>query len=303
MKQLFYQITQINRSTLAWTGLAFAAVILLSVNVISSSLLKNLKADLTEKSLFTISDGTKDILKKIDEPIDVKVYYSKALGERAPTYGKYFERVKALLEQYRGISDGKLQLTFLEPEPFTDAEDRAVASGLNGVRLNEEGDTGYFGLVATNSTDNKKTIPFFSPERESFLEYDLSKLLHNLANPDKPIIGLIAGLPVNGDYSPRGQYVQPWIVMEQIREFFDVKNLKQDIEKVPDNIDTLMIIQPEKLTKQAAYAIDQFALGGGKVMAFVDPVAEYQRATNPGLEGVDATDEFSKLLKTWGCQI
>ena len=127
---------------------------------------------------------------------------SKRLGEAAPVYGRYFERVRALLEQYRDISGGKLELAIFDPEPFSDAEDRAVAAGLRGVRLNQDGETGYFGLVGTNATDNDATIPFFTTDREPFLEYDLTKLIYTLANPKKRVVGLITGLPLDGGMNP-----------------------------------------------------------------------------------------------------
>ena len=303
--------SRLDRKTLAWGAIALAAVLLLCINLISSVLFKNVKADLTADHLFTISSGTKSVLSKIDEPINVRVYYTRKLGEVAPLYGKYFERVKALLEQYRDLSGGKLQLTFLEPEAFSDAEDRAVASGLRGVRLNQDGETGYFGLVASNTTDNESTVEFFSPDRERFLEYDLTKLINGLAHPKKHVIGLIAGIPIDGGavnpMQPMRQPPPAWMVMEQIREFFEVKTLQPDLKAIPGDIDVLMLVQPQGLTGDAAYAIDQFALKGGRILAFVDPVAETSPGPGMGMgmqmpaPGPDG--EFVKLLKTWGVSI
>src|SRR6185312_15638553 len=209
------------RSTLAWTGLALAAVVLLSVNLASSVGLKTWSADLTQDKLFTISKGTREILKSIDEPISARLYFSSNLAAASPDVARYFDRVRTLFEQYRDISGGKLQLSILDPEPFSEAEDKAVASGLKGLRLNAEGEVGYFGLVASNATDNQQTIPFFSPDRESFLEYDVTKLIYALANPKKRTIGLMTSLPLDGGKSPmRDQATQPWLIMSQIREFF-----------------------------------------------------------------------------------
>lgn len=300
--------SRLDRKTLAWGAIALAAVLMLSVNLVSSLLFKSVRADLTADRLFTISNGTKSVLSKIDEPINIRVYYTRKLGEVAPLFGKYFERVKALLEQYRDLSGGKLQLTFVEPEAFSDAEDRAVAGGLKGVRLNQDGETGYFGLVASNTTDNDATIEFFSPDRERFLEYDLTKLVGGLANPKKRVVGMIAGIPIDGGM-PAGnpmmgmrQPSPPWMVMEQIREFFEVRPLQPDIKSIPADIDVLLLVQPERLTGDAAYAIDQYALSGGRILAFVDPVAETSPAGPPGMgmppAGPDA--ELLKLLKAWG---
>jgi ABC-type uncharacterized transport system involved in gliding motility auxiliary subunit len=167
---LIARCATLKRSTLAWGGLGLAAVVLLSINLISSIGLRSWQADLTQDRLFTISNGTREILKSIDEPIRAQLYFSRNLAAASPDVARYFDRVRALFEQYRNISGGKLQLSILDPEPFSDAEDKAEASGLKGLRLNAEGEVGYFGLVATNATDNQQTIPFFSPDRESFIE-------------------------------------------------------------------------------------------------------------------------------------
>ncbi len=250
-------------------------MILLSVNLVASVSLRNWQADLTQGQLFTISDGTRQILRSIDEPITVRLYYSKRLGEVAPSYANYFERVQALLESYRDLSGGKLQVSYLDPEPFSDAEDRAVAAGLRGTRLNAEGELAYFGLVATNSTDNQQVIPAFSPDRAAFLEYDVTKLINALANPKKHVVGLISGLPINGGKMPmNNQPTPPWLIMDQMREFFDVRMLDQTLTSVPSDIDVLMVVQPTGLTPKAAYAIDQYVLGGGKALVFVDPMPE-----------------------------
>ncbi|NJO33588.1 MAG: GldG family protein [Rhodospirillales bacterium] len=299
--------SRLDRKTLAWGAIALGAILLLSINLLSSLLFKNVKADLTQDRLFTISDGTKRVLSKMDEPVNVRLYYTKKLGEVAPLYGKYFERVKALLEQYRDLSNGKLRLTLLEPQSFSDAEDRAVAAGLRGVRLNQDGETGYFGLVASNTTDNDATVEFFSPDRERFLEYDLTKLVNGLANPKKRVIGVIAGIPIDGGMGnpmqPMRQPPPAWMVMDQIREFFEVKTLQPDLKEVPGDIDVLMLAQPQGLTPEGAYAIDQFALKGGRILAFVDPLPE--SSPMPGMGGMSMPspgpgEELLKLLKAWG---
>lgn len=299
---------RLDRKTLAWGALVLAALLMLSANVIFGSLFKNAKADLTADRLYTISDGTKRILSRIEEPINVRLYYTRKLGEVAPLFGKYFERVRALLEQYRDLSGGKIQLSVLEPEPFSDAEDRAVASGLRGVRLNQDGETGYFGLIASNTTDNDASIEFFAPDRERFLEYDLTKLFNGLSNPKKRVVGLMAGIPVDGGavnpMQPMRQPAPPWTVMEQIREFFEVRPIEQSVTEIPTGIDVLMLVQPNGLTKGAAYAIDQFVLRGGRVLAFFDPVSESTPPSGPmGMPAMPPTPDALALLKGWGAVI
>ena len=182
-----------------------------------------------------------------------------------------------------------------------------MAAGLRGVRLNQEGEAGYFGLVGTNSTDNDATIPFFTTDREPFLEYDLTKLIYTLANPKKRVVGLITGLPLEGGMNPMammggGRQQPPQMVMEQIREFFEVKTLAQDVKEIPADIDVLMVAQPDRLTPEAAYAIDQYVLGGGKVLAFVDPVAEISARHGPmGMRAERRrAPSSSSCSKAWG---
>ena len=293
----------LDRRTMGWWALGLAAVLMLSANLISSMLFRNMKADLTSDSLFTISDGTRKVLQKIEEPINVRVYYTKKLGEAAPLFSKYFERVKSLLEQYRDISRGRLQVTFLDPEPFSDAEDRAMAAGLKGARLNQDGETGYFGLIASNTTDNDAVVEFFSPDRERFLEYDLTKLINGLANPKKRVVGMISGIGIDGGMNPMmptRQPQQPWMVMEQIREFFEVRPIEQTAKSIPSDIDVLLLVQPTLLTKDAAYAIDQYALAGGRILAFIDPHAESSPSGPPGMPQLPMSLEVGKLLKAWG---
>jgi ABC-type uncharacterized transport system involved in gliding motility auxiliary subunit len=290
------------RRQMAWTGLALGAVILLSVNLIASTSLKSVKADLTEDRLFTISDGTREVLRGIDEPITARLYFSRRLAELAPEQSRYFQRVKALFEQYRDLSGGKLQLTVLDPEPFSDAEDRAVAAGLRGVRLNAEGEVGYFGLVATNSTDTTETVPFFSPDREAFLEYDATKLIYNLANPKKRVVGLMSGLPLDGGETetPMGNRPQrPWMIMSQIRDLFEIRNVAQTVSSIPAGLDVLMVVQPTGLTEEAAFAIDQYALKGGKVLVFIDPVTETNQLAMLKAPG-EGRRRLAKVLESWG---
>lgn len=291
----------LDRRTLSWGGLALAAVTMLAVNVIGSTGLRHMRADLTKEGLFTISDGTRKVLRAIEEPITARLYFSKSLGDAAPAYLKYFDRVRALLEQYRDISGGRFQLQVVDPEPFSDAEDRAVAAGLKGVRVNRDGDSAFFGLAAENSTDNTAVVEFFSPERERYLEYDISKLVWTLNNPKKRVVGLISGVPINGTFSPQGGMVPPWAMMEQINEFYEVKDLGGDPKAIGPEVDILMLAQPEILSEQALYAIDQFALRGGRILAFVDPNAENSQSSRMGMMmGGTKASALDKLLKAWG---
>jgi ABC-type uncharacterized transport system involved in gliding motility auxiliary subunit len=295
------------RRTLAWAGLALGAVTLLAVNLLATSGLRGWKADLTQEGLFTTSDGTRKALAAIDEPIDVRVYFSKKLGDAAPNFAKGFERLRALLDQYRDMSGGKLRVSYIDPEPFSEAEDRAVASGLRGIRLNQEGEQGYFGLVAANTTDNEANIPFFAAERDRFIEYDVTKLIYSLANPKKKVIGLISSLPIDGGMMPpmgmmarQPQQIPPQMIMEQIREVFEVKTIDKDATEIPADVGVLMLVEPDP-SPALSYAIDQYVLKGGKVLAFVDANSEMAKLLGPMMSHLgQRSPDFEKLLKAWG---
>ena len=291
------------RSRLAAGGLALAVVLLLAFNIFANATFQSLRLDLTEGKLFTLSQGTLNVLRAIDEPIKVRLYYTKLLGERSPQHATYFERVRELLEQYADVSGGKLRLELLDPEPFTDAEDSAVAAGLQGAPLNNAGDLGYFGLAATNSTDDRAVIPFFTPERETFLEYDLTKVVYTLANPERKVVGVMSRVPIEGGATRPPFTPSPrWAVMDQINEFFEIQSLPNELREIPQDIDILMLVHPKGLNDYTLYAIDQFVLGGGRVLVFVDASADVEPTTRQQL-GLPRHSEFNRILKTWGLQL
>lgn len=290
----------IERSKLAAISCALAVVIFLAVNIFANSTFRGLEVDLTEEKLFTLSDGTRDILQQIDEPITVRLFVSKRLAELNPAHATYADRIRELLERYVDISNGKIRLELYNPEPFTDEEDLAVAFGLQGVPLDNTGDLGYYGLVATNSIDELESIPYLSPERESFLEYDLSKIIFKLAQESRPLVGVISSLPIAG--GPRVQGGQSWAILEQIREFFDVTSIAPTDTKLPDNVSALLLVHPKGLDEQLMYAIDQFALRGGKVLAFVDANSEIDVAMARG-RGDAGRSDFDKILNAWGVEL
>jgi ABC-type uncharacterized transport system involved in gliding motility auxiliary subunit len=288
-------------------GLVLAAVIFVSVNVLANRFLPNAHVDLTEQKLYTLSDGTRAILNRIDEPITLKFFYSSQLGESAPAYGVYAQHVRELLQEYASLSHGKIDLQILDPTPFSEIEDQATAGGLQGVPLEENGEQVYFGLLGNDSTDDAQTIPFFQIEREKFLEYDLSKLVQKLAAPKQKVVGLVTALPVDGDplAQMQGRQSRPLAVVDQLRQTFEVRDLTVNFEKVPDDVDVLMVVQPEKLPPKTEYAIDQFVLGGGHALVFVDPHSELQQ-THPSMmspPGGPLGADFDRLLTAWGVQL
>ena len=272
-------MASLSRRSIAIIGLVSAAILFVAINVIANRTLGTTRIDLTQNKLYTLSPGTRATLSKLDEPIVLRFYYSKKLGNEIPSYGVYAQRVRELLEEYSAAANGKIQLQELDPQPFSAVEDRAVAFGLQGVPLDQGGEQIYFGLAATNSTDDLQIIPFFQPEREPFLEYDLTKLIHSLAFPKKPVIGLITDLPLEGDMmaAMQGQPMIPYAVIDQIKPLYEIKDLSTEIDSVPSDVDVLMIAHPQHLSDKTLYAIDQYVLGGGKALVFVDPNSETQQ--------------------------
>ncbi len=290
----------IDRGKLAGLSAVLAVVIFLAVNIFANTTFRGIEVDLTEEKLFTLSDGTREILKSIDEPITVRLFVSKRLVELNSGHATYADRIRQLLERYVDIAGGKIKLELYNPEPFTDEEDLAVAFGLQGVPLDNTGDLGYYGLVATNSVDQMERIAYLSPERESFLEYDLSKMIFKLAQTKKPLVGLITSLPIAG--GPRVQGGQSWAVLDQIREFFDVTLINPNDRTLPADLDSLLIVHPRALSEQLQYAIDQFVLKGGKALVYVDANSEIEVAMMRG-QGNAGRSDFDKLLGAWGVEL
>ena len=292
-----------------WGGLALllAFITFVAVNVAANLTVLGLRLDLSENKLYTLSDGTRNVLKRIGEPVTIRFYYSERLGQEIPAYASYAQRVRDLLEEYASRSGGKLKLEIYDPKPYTDVEDRAVAYGLQGVPVNQGGELVYFGLVGTNATDDEQVVPFFQPERERFLEYDLSKLVYNLANPKKKVIALISELPIQGDPMQMmmgGAMPQPWMVVEQIQQLFEVRTLGVDIEKLDDDVDLLMLVHPKTLSERTQYAIDQFVLRGGKALVFVDPQSEAEAGRqNPRQPPSIPTSGLPRLFDAWGLSL
>ena len=286
-----------NPNKLGAAALILAVVLFLAINIFSESAIKGVQVDLTDKSLFTLSEGTTETLAAVKEPITLRFFSTRKLIETMPGLTGYGARVKELLERYVSLSNGAIKLELINPEPFSPEEDRAVGFGLSGVPITEAGDLGYFGIAATNTTDDKDVIPFLTPQRERFLEYDLTRMINNLANPKKKVIALVTGLPVDSD--PLKKY-KPWAIVNQLKQFFEVR-IQGLTPKISDDVDLVMLIHPFGLSDTSKYMIDQYVLRGGKAIIFVDPHAEEGGRSNrarrlPSGLGSD----LPELFKAWG---
>lgn len=301
-----------SKALLTGTGLIAAFAIFFAVNIIANQGLRDTRIDLTEARLYTLSDGTRNVLKAIPEPITLRFFFSDKLAGNAPQLRQYGARVRELLERYAALSNGMLRLEVIDPEPFTEAEDRAVQAGLQGINL--PGGQVYFGLVASNTLDQQQTIPFFQAEKEQFLEYDLTKLIYALSSPKKPTVGILGSLPL--EYGPGGMMAamrgqsQPYLILDQIKQFFDVKMLDATKpEEIDDKLSVLILAHPKDLSAQAQYAVDQFVLKGGRLIVFADPYSETMAAMpnpmtgQPMPPGADQSSLLPELFKAWGIEV
>jgi ABC-type uncharacterized transport system involved in gliding motility auxiliary subunit len=307
MANIVSNISRINRRSLALWGVALAVILFLSVNILARGSLVGARLDLTADKLFTLSEGTKKVLTKIDEPVTIRLYFSSVLGKQLPGLSKYASRVKDMIGEYVANSGGKVRLIEIDPVAFSDAEDEAVAFGLQGLPLDRTGEQVYFGLVGTNSTNEEEVIPFFSPSREPYLEYDLTKVVHRLANPERKTIGLMSWLPVRGFpgsmMARMSAMGRPWQLVGQLDQLFQVVDVPITADEIPKKVDVLFIFHPAKLSDKTTYAIDQFMLRGGRALIFVDPLAEIaQRMPGVGGKFVPTSSDLGPIFKTWGLE-
>jgi len=294
----------VRSSVISGTGLVLAICLFIATIVLANTVLTTWRIDLTQNKLFTLSKGTINILNNLEEPVQLDFYFSQKAMNDFPLLANYGIRVRDMLEELTTHAHGKLILNIIEPETFSEAEDQAVASGLRTVSVSANSDRVYFGLVGTNSTDDEKVIPFFQTNRESALEYDLTKLIYNLAYPDKRIVGVYSQLPIIGK---KGDQTAPtWTIVNALKEFFEIIDLNQNIDALNQKIDVLMLVHPKKLNTETLYAIDQYLLKGGKAIIFLDPLAEQDRtepdAASPNVMPI-LYSYLDEILEKWGLKI
>jgi ABC-type uncharacterized transport system involved in gliding motility auxiliary subunit len=286
-------------------GLIALAVLFLAVVMLSNVGLRGVRLDLTQNKLYTLSKGTQQVLRDLKEPVNLYFYFSRdAAAKQSPLMMPYAARVREFLEEVSARAGGKIHLQVIDPQPFSDDEDRAAEFGLQS--LHPGGEALYFGLAGTNSTDGRSAIPTFTADREEFLEYDVAKLVQELGTPKKPVIALLSSIGVQGQFNPQtGQMGEPWPIYTQLQQLFAVRNLTADLDHIDKDVDVLMLIHPKDLAPKTLYAIDQFVMRGGRMLLLVDPNAGAdltgQDPRNP-LAGAMAnhSSDLQPLLSTWG---
>jgi len=285
-------------------ALGAIVVLFVSVNAIAGVVFRGARVDLTAGRIYSMSSSVDVVLADLAEPVDLTLYFSRGLAQDYPQMRTYGARVRELLQALVDRSDGKLRLEIIDPEPFSEAEDRAIDAGLRGAPT-QDGETLYFGLEARNALDDHLIVPFFNPEREPYLEYEVVRLIADLGRDGGAKVVLLTGLPLETSVSGAGgaSIPQPIYVYERLLASFDVNVLDRDFETIPSDADVLMIAHPWVLDPMQLYAIDQFVLAKGRALVFVDPYSRLAQEPGPtGFADPDAvrTSNLQPLLAAWG---
>jgi ABC-type uncharacterized transport system involved in gliding motility auxiliary subunit len=288
-------------------ALVLLVLLFFGVNIVTDAALRSVRVDLTENRLYTLSDGTRQILRELDEPITLTLFFSETLARGRPQIQSYGKRVQEVLEEYRLLSGGMIMVNVLDPEPFSEAEERAQREGVPGIPV-AAGENLFLGLLATNSTDGREIIPVLDPTQERFLEYELSRVLFKLTNVERARVGVITALPLDGETVPSGlpqEYTRPWQIMRELRELFDVEMLSLGSTSIDPELDLLLLVHPKNLSEPTLRAIDAYVMDGGAMIVVIDPMCERdipaEAAQNPmAIMNAQRSSDLQPLLGAWG---
>ncbi len=297
-----------SKTLLTTTGLLAGAAAFLAVNLLSDRTLSGARADLTANGLYTVSEGARNVVRRLQEPVTLRLYYSGSAAADIPQVRTYAQRVKGLLAEFASASGGKLRLVEIDPEPFSEDEDAATAAGIQPMALRDRPDPLYFGLQASGSTDEAEVIPFLDPSRETSLEYEVTRIIHKLGNPEQPVLAVVSALPL------AGRQAMPWMgvqeepgyqVYAELQDVFDVRQVMPSGTALPEDTDLLLVAHPKGVSDDLLYAIDQFILRGGHALILVDPWCESDRPpSDPNDPMAQFTAERSsslgRLFDAWG---
>ena len=294
-----------NRSIFSAGILVLLVILFVTLTILSSVFLKGMRFDLTENKLYTLSDGTRNILKNMDEPVNLYLYFSEDVSRELPQFRSYARWAGEMLEEFANYSGGRLVLHRVNPIPFSPEEDQAAQYGLQGVPVGTAGDMLYFGLVGTNSLDGLQVMPFLQPEKEKFLEYDLAKIVSSLSHPTRRKVGLISALDMQPGFDPATQSMrEAWVIYQQFSQLFELEDIPVDADVLPDDLELLVLVHPKDLSENMLYQIDQYVLSGGRALVFMDPMAESDLGGDPNdpMARMNAagSSTLGSLLDAWG---
>jgi ABC-type uncharacterized transport system involved in gliding motility auxiliary subunit len=280
-------------------GVIAAFIAVIAVNYLLGMV--PVRVDLTEGKLYTLSDGTRKLLGKLEAPVRVRFYFNQGADYVPVPVRAFAGRVEDLLDELRAAANGNLVIEKLNPQPDSDAEDSA---SLDGIEPQEtpSGDKFYLG-VTVSFADQKLALPVLAPNRERLLEYDLVRTIGRVTKTARPVVGVMTGLPLFGmppNPMMGGQPAEPQIVVGELRRDFDVKRVGMDVTRIDDEIKTLVVVHPRGISEQAQFALDQFVLRGGKLVVFLDPYAYFDQMPGPFAGMGGSSSNLDKLLKGWG---
>ncbi len=289
------------------TGLAGLLLGMLLAVIAFDNFLGGWRVDVTERRLHTLSQASHALLDELEHDIALRLYFSATLAQGMPQLRHHARYVEDLLREMVNAAGSRLTLTVVDPLPFTDAEDEAAATGVQAIPLGASGELLYFGLVASGRDAEGQlrsdVIRFLQPDREAFLEYEVMRLIHGLAQDRQPVVGLVSGLPVTGGFDPGSQRPRPaWTSIDQLRQLFDLEQLDLDGEDTLDDIDLLLLIHPRELGEASRRAIDRYALAGGPILVFIDPHAEASAPLGM-FPDADTDSDLPDLLAAWGLRM
>jgi ABC-type uncharacterized transport system involved in gliding motility auxiliary subunit len=285
-------------------NLFLIVVVFFALVFVNNQLLSPLRLDLTENQVYSLSQGSKQVLKEIDEPINLYFFFSDKASKNMTSLRNYANRVESLLSEYETFANGKLKLQVLDPQAFSEQEDQADQFGLTAANIGVAGEAIYMGLAATNALDEQKVIAFFDPQKEAFLEYEISQLIYQLSEPEPVNVTLITDLAIKGGQNPMTGQVDPaWTFLTQLEQLYKVEQLSSVATSVPDDTDVLLLVHPKEYTDALLFAIDQFALSGGKILAFLDAHNESDpMAMMAGPMPTGNSSNLQRLLSAWGVE-
>ncbi len=295
----------IKKYLLSSLGIVLVLAIAILANIIIHKSVR-LRLDLTEDSLYTLSDGTKKILSKLDTPVTLRFYCSRKDNQMPVTLRGFANRVEEILGEYVQAGKGKVKLEKFDPVPDSDSEDSANMDGISGEML-PNGQKFYLGL-AVNCLDKTVSIPTINPMKENTLEYDLSRAIYEASQAKMPALGILSALPImGGNMTPfmRNQAPKPpWILVQELKRNFDVRAIDKDCDKIPDDIKVLMVLHPQDLPKKTLYAIDQYLMSGGKLVVAVDPLCVTEQRNSMqammGQQTMPGSSSLPDLFSAWG---
>ena len=287
--------------------IALAVLLFFVFNAFNHLVFKDARLDLTEGQLYTLSEGSLNLVQGVEEPVQLYFFFSEAASRDLTPIRTYADRVESMLEEFALASNGMLLVERIDPAPFSEAEDEAAAFGLQAVPVSATGDSLYFGLAGSDALDNVETIPFFQPDREMFLEYEISQLIDRLARPKREVVGLISTLPVTNQVNPQTFQTEPgWQSILSLEDTVTLESIDVSAEEIPEGLAALVLIHPKSLPDQMKTALVRYLASGGKVIAFLDPLAEMDRAAAspmmPSLPSGQASS-LNWLTRTLGVQM